>query len=81
MKKRIVSLLLVLCMIFTLVPAYALTDGEKTAGTAAGQTQTAAPSGGQESPFADVKPGDWCYEAVLYARANGFFNGTTPTTF
>ena len=57
-EKRIVSLLLVLCMIFTLVPAYALTGGGKTAGTAADRTQTAAPSGGLENPFTDVKSGD-----------------------
>lgn len=33
------------------------------------------------NPFRDVKQGDWCYEAVQYARVNGFFNGTSRTTF
>lgn len=33
------------------------------------------------NPFRDVKRGDWCYEAVQYVRVNGFFNGTTRTTF
>lgn len=33
------------------------------------------------NPFRDVKQGDWCYEAVQYVRVNGFFNGTTHTTF
>ena len=33
------------------------------------------------NPFRDVKQGDWCYDAVQYARVNGFFNGTTRTTF
>lgn len=33
------------------------------------------------NPFRDVKEGDWCYEAVQYVRINGFFNGTTRTTF
>ena len=33
------------------------------------------------NPFRDVKQGDWCYEAVQYVRVNGFFNGTTRTTF
>lgn len=34
-----------------------------------------------ENPFRDVKQGDWCYDAVQYVRVNGFFNGTTRTTF
>lgn len=33
------------------------------------------------NPFRDVKQGDWCYDAVQYVRVNGFFNGTTSTTF
>lgn len=33
------------------------------------------------NPFRDVSEGDWCYEAVQYSRVNGFFNGTTATTF
>ena len=80
MKKRIVSLLLVFCMVFTLVPANVLADEVKNlAETAAGrtQTETAAP----ENPFTDVKHGSWYEAAVLYARANGFFNGTSATTF
>lgn len=30
------------------------------------------------NPFRDVREGDWCYDAVQYARVNGFFNGTNP---
>ena len=42
MKKRIVSLLLVFCMVITLVPANVLADEVKgLAETTAGQTQTA----------------------------------------
>lgn len=33
------------------------------------------------NPFRDVKQGDWYYDAVQYARVNGFFGGTTPTAF
>lgn len=90
MKKRIVSLLLVFCMVITLVPANVLADevkglAETTAGqtqTAAGQTQTAGTTAAKpENPFADVKSGSWYEAAVLYARANGFFDGTSATTF
>ena len=67
MKKRIISLLLVVSMVLSLLPVSAL---------AAGTKDTAA-----DSPFTAVKPGDWCYDAVLYAKANGFFSGTSETTF
>ena len=83
MKKRIVSLLLVFCMVITLVPANVLADEVKgLAETTAGQTQTAGTTAAKpENPFADVKSGSWYEAAVLYARANGFFNGTSAATF
>ena len=83
MKKRIVSLLLVFCMVFTLLPANVLADEAKSlAETTAGQTQAAGKTAAEpENPFADVKRGCWYEAAVLYARANGFFNGTSATTF
>ena len=83
MKKRIVSLLLVFCMVVTLVPANVLADEVKgLAETTAGQTQTAGATAAKpENPFADVKSGSWYEAAVLYARANGFFDGTSATTF
>ena len=83
MKKRIVSLLLVFCMVFTLLPADVLADEVKSrAETAAGQTQTTGTTAAKAgSPFADVKSGSWYEAAVLYARANGFFSGTSATTF
>lgn len=33
------------------------------------------------NPFRDVKQGDWYYDMVQYVRVNGFFEGTTTTTF
>lgn len=79
MKKRIVSLLLVFCMVIALVPANVLADeGSGSAETAAGQTGTAAKP---ENPFVDVAGGSWYEAAVLYACANGFFQGTSATTF
>ncbi|MBQ4629496.1 MAG: InlB B-repeat-containing protein [Clostridia bacterium] len=67
--KRLVSLLLVLSMMLTLIPAtvFAAPDGEVSAELA--------------NPFTDVKESDWFYDAVQYARINGFFNGTSETTF
>ena len=71
MRKRLISLLLVFCMVFSLLPTSALA-AETT------QQTTAETS---ENPFKDIKETDWCYDAVQYARANNFFNGTTETTF
>ena len=70
MKKRIISLFLVLCMVLSLFPAAALAAG----GNGDGSAKSA-------NPFTDVKEGDWFYDAVQYAYANGFFNGTSTTTF
>lgn len=81
MKKRIVSLLLVLCMAFTLLPADVLADEGKSRAETAGQTQTTGTAARAANPFADVKSGSWYEAAVLYARANGFFDGTSATTF
>lgn len=33
------------------------------------------------NPFWDVPQGSWYYDAVQYARVNGFFYGTSDTTF
>ena len=44
---------------------------------AAGQP---APTG-TENPFEDVKPGDYCYEAVLWAVENGITKGVDETHF
>ena len=69
MKKRLISILLVLCMLVSVVPtaAFAVTD----------EVTAAAPA----NPFKDVNEIDWFYEAVQYARDKGFFDGTTETTF
>ena len=34
-----------------------------------------------ENPFADVKPADYCYDAVLWAVQTGVAKGTSQTTF
>lgn len=70
MKKRLINLLLVFAMVLTMIPV----------------TAVAAPADEDTSvnlanPFTDVKETDWFYDAVQYARINGFFNGTSATTF
>ena len=70
MKKRILSLLLVFAMVFSLIPSTALAVAD-----------TKGASAEQANPFADVKETDWFYDAVQYARVNGFFSGTSKTTF
>ena len=75
MKKRLISLVLVFCMVLTMLPVSALAanvQSESDTGT------TATPV---ENPFKDVSGTDWYYDAVQYAQANGFFKGTTETTF
>ena len=32
-------------------------------------------------PFVDVNPNDWYFDAVAYVYFEGFFSGTSPTTF
>ena len=34
-----------------------------------------------ENPFADVKPTDYCYDAVLWAVQTGVAKGTSASTF
>ena len=70
MKKRILSLLLVFAIVFSLIPSTALAVADIQGASAE-----------QANPFADVKETDWFYDAVQYARVNGFFSGTSATTF
>ena len=46
--------------------------------TATFKAETPAPSG---LPFTDVKSGNWFYDAVKYAYAQGLMTGTSATTF
>ena len=76
MKKRLISLLLVICMVLTLLPAEVLAvEVKKPADNA---TQTAVV---QENPFTDVEQNSWYAAAVQYARVNGFFSGVSDTLF
>ena len=57
-------------MLVTLMPGQAF-----AANGSSGQTAQ------QKNPFSDVKTSDWFYDAVQYARVNGFFSGTSASTF
>lgn len=78
MKKRLISILILVAMLFTLLPAQALTgvaDNVTTAGNTVRENME------PENPFTDVLEGSWYYDAVQYAYINGFFNGTDLNTF
>lgn len=77
MKKRLISIFLLVAMLFTLLPAEAIAFAEDNAITTAGTEQKKE----LENPFTDVREGSWYYYAVEYARVNGFFSGTSATTF
>ncbi len=68
--KKIISFLLAFSMILSFIPTAVFADslGNEV-------------SVEQSNPFTDVKEDDWFYDAVQYARINGFFNGTSETTF
>lgn len=68
MKRKLVSMLLAVSMIFTLLPAQAFAAG------ASAPVDTA-------NPFEDVRQGSWYYDAVQYVRVNGLFYGAGKTTF
>ncbi len=76
MKKRLISLLLVICMVLTLLPAEVLAAEVKKPADNASQTAVV-----QENPFTDVEQNSWYAAAVQYARVNGFFSGVSDTLF
>ncbi len=72
MKKRLLSWLLLFCMLFSLLPASVMS-------VVATEVKNAVEM--NVNPFQDVKKDDWYYDAVQYARINGFFTGITENTF
>lgn len=69
MRKRLVAMLLVVCIVVSLLP---------TAAFAKNETKEKPPI---ENPFSDVSERDWYYKNVMYAIENGLFNGTSDTAF
>ncbi len=70
MKKKLLSMLLALCMALTLVTAAFAADASAAPATTAAKL-----------PFTDVASGSWYYDAVSYAHQNKLFTGTDATTF
>lgn len=77
MKKRLLSLLLALSMMLSLFPATAIAATKKDTSDMPKEEKAEL----LKNPFWDVGAESWCYDAVQYARINGFFNGTTEVTF
>lgn len=74
MKKRIVSMLLVLCITLSALPLQSLAaELQSTEKTEKSQTV--------QNPFSDVKKTDWFYEAVMQAFQKGLFSGTGEKSF
>ena len=66
--KRLISFLLLFCMLLTMLPVNAL---------AAEWQRPMAPG----STFTDVPDYEWYYDAVQYVSSNGLFTGNTDGTF
>ncbi|HWP79638.1 MAG TPA: InlB B-repeat-containing protein [Candidatus Acidoferrum sp.] len=71
MKRRVLSLTLVLCLVISLLPIDAFADLQSGGGAPAPQREA----------FSDVAQSDWYYGAVGYAVENGLFNGTGAGLF
>lgn len=78
MKKQIISILMIVTIMFTLLPAQAMMVVADNAMTTAGPVQEKTK---YENPFKDIPESSWYYDAVQYAFINGFFNGTGSDTF
>lgn len=74
MKKRIVSMVLALCIILSAMPI-------QTLAAVIQNTDEAIESEAMQNPFSDVKETDWFYEPVMYALQNGLFEGISDTIF
>lgn len=72
MNKRIISMLLVVCMVITMLPVQLFAIELKTQGQLKHEAV---------NPFSDVTEADWYYDSVMYAYKNGLFKGTSETDF
>ena len=74
MKRRIVSMLLVLCMTLSMLPMQSLA-AEIQSNDNSEKSKTV------QNQFSDVKKSDWFYESVMLAVQNGIFSGTGENSF
>lgn len=77
-RRRILSYLLILCMITGALPAAAYAAAQDAI---SGIVQEDAGQKSIQNPFNDVRSSDWYYDAALYAYQNNIFKGTTDSTF
>lgn len=66
MKKRGISMLLIVCMLVSLIPPQAMAQQEPAKTV---------------NPYTDVSEKAWYYENVLYALKNGLFEGISDNMF
>ena len=76
MKKRFISIFLLVTMFFTVLPTEAMAVVNENINTSSIQEKIKL-----DNPFADVREDNWYYDAVQYSRVNGFFSGTGSNTF
>lgn len=70
MKKRLISILLVVGMVMSMLPLQAIA------------AECSVESAGEiENPFSDVQKSDWYYDSVMYTLQNGLFTGVSGTEF
>ncbi|RKP57948.1 hypothetical protein D7Z26_00065 [Cohnella endophytica] len=79
MLKRLISILLLSSILVTLMPPGIQADSPASVKPAATHQSTAQSV--PQSLFADVKPSDWFYDAVMYVKQNEIFSGTSKDRF
>lgn len=72
MKKRLISIILVICMLLNIPLSYAAQGIAK---------EHLVETKYQVNPFMDVKETDWFYDATVYAVENGLLTGISDTNF
>ena len=83
MKKRALSLLLALCMVFSMLPTsvFATVQTETLSENSNATAESSANIQNTKNHFIDVNDTDWFYDAVQYVWTNGIFNGISETEF
>jgi uncharacterized repeat protein (TIGR02543 family) len=77
--KRLLSLLLLFCILVTSIPPEILAASPTSVEPAAANQTSAQPV--PQSLFEDVTPSAWFYDAVMDVKHNGLFSGTSKDRF
>ncbi|MBP3634013.1 MAG: S-layer homology domain-containing protein [Oscillospiraceae bacterium] len=75
MKKRLLSILLILTMLLTMLPMTALAE------IPWGEYLLMKNANKPVNPFADVNRSDWYHDSVMYVYVNDLFKGVSDTAF